>query len=350
MPISAAAVVVENGGFLLRMNVVCGVQQLSAEKLELVSEGYHMPGMIHQPRHPSGAGECKTVVTVDICVVWNNTLYCGHRCVAFVRQYEQQLEMLKAAEERMPKLKPGDWTQVPKNVDRYCQRCKVKRTLDLNALSVAASRELPVYTNPRLTHAWGGQADIGVCALCARVVARHEELQNAIVCKILPKGQNRGEVAEPLLKIVALRQSQRRATALLKTASTSDRSVVVVAMDKLPDGLVLAPTELPQMQINRCGEIRSNRCYRLEWLGPLVFCGTDERRRVCAFCADENDAQHRDRIWTDVARNALLSIRTSTGGQLPVDIVDKVVGGYHLGRYFDELPIFVGGLKEEVNS
>jgi hypothetical protein len=60
------------------------------------------------------------------------------------------------------------------------------------------------------------------------------------------------------------------------------------------------------------------------------------------FCADDNDAIERQRIWYGAAHGVLLDMRNveSRTALLPVDIV-QLVGQYQLGRYCDTLSIFV---------
>ena len=288
------------------LRVVCGFQQLSAEMLQLVAdESCRVPGLLREHPVDYPGQDCQGLVAIGKCVVWNKTLYCGVVCAEYIQQYSQQLEKLEAAERDMPKLQPGNWRRVESNRRGCCQRCLCTKTLNPDKSGTTTGDLVAVYNNTELVNEAKWTTSMGVCALCAQVVARHQLVCLAFV---------RGTISGP-------------------------RGGGGVLVLNVPDGLVLVPRDILGV-FTRC-EQRSVHCYggcNMSWAGPLVFWNTTRTQRVCVFCADENGAVERQGIWDSAARDTLLSIRFPS--LLPVEIVD-LVGEYQLGRYFDSVPIFM---------
>jgi hypothetical protein len=310
------------------LRVVCGFQRLETELRQQADEDERcrMPGVVRTVDFP----ECVKVEEVGKCVVWNKTLYCGTECAEFSRQYEQQMKKLEAAQQSMTKLKPGNWQSVGNNSGWSCRRCHCTRivaqrqslrravalltTVAIEQGGVRTEEEeeeeddLTLYRNTELVHDSGWVTSGGVCALCAQVFAQYQLLSLDLGLDLVHQ-------------------------------TFYGREGLV---DKLPEGLALAPGDRFGV-LNTCQEGTSANCLGMGWSGPLVFWnGTKKTAQVCVFCADEENATERQRTWDKAARATLLGLVESGSGSmlLPVDVVDGVIGQYHLGRYFDLLAIF----------
>ena len=291
--------------WVLSLRVACGLQQLSAQALQVVGGEdeepiCRWPGVVRAVEYPGR--ECKNVVEVSShVVVWNNTPFCGMACAEFIRQYEQQLEWLETAEQDVAKLKPGNWKRLEvSNRHGCCQRCLCTKTLHLQRSGRVEERDLALYKSTDMCKEW--TVSMGVCALCAQTVARHLLAHTLLVCN----------------------------------SSQESGALVVV---KKSEGLELVGTGTSnQFGLRNVCEQRSEHCYGMPWRGPLVFWNDSscKREHVCVFCADQNDAEKRQKIWDGGAQRELLILGAAL---LPVDIV-TLIGSYHLGRCFDSLPIF----------
>ena len=296
--------------------VVCGIRQLDALFLDEFNDEQPMPSMLHQEKFPPV--ECRNLVTLSSCLTWQNTLFCGAPCVAAMTLYTELHVMLGQAQHNMAKLVPvGAWKvtgYTRPGLDKYCIRCNV--STGMRHLQSQDSVEVHMYTNPQLMQqmmACGRGVDRGVCALCAKIVAKRQ-VAHQLITKRLPDG---------FRFIPAFQQHAPPPANAFRNSRDYNRAL--------------------EAEAHSCtARVRSENCYNMPWVNQLAFCdnkddSAEEAGRCCVECADANDARRRQASWDGAAHQLLLDLRQPT---LPTDVV-QLVGSYHLGKYFDSLSVYL---------
>ena len=257
---------------------------------------------------------------LSVAIVRQGAVYCSEECANFSQQYIAQTAKwdeaaramrprgAAAAADRGYALFPGDWAEG--GMDR-CSRCDYKDICTYYQSSVDDKEDEEDDENRRFPP--------DLCALCAQLVSRHLAVNQTWQ---LPAG--------PPSTTLALRWN-----------------IPLTKPDNFVPLVLTKPDEINKQKVCQIG---GPRCYGLEWFGP--FCqsylveGTSNTTVVCCvFCADDHDAEIRQRVWdSGVAQTALVE---DCG--LVVDVL-SVIASYLVGCFLveDNIAVFDWTLPSSV--